>query len=218
MTDFVDYLTRLAPEGETFLCVRQKPTLKDGELQLHADGMVKATWPAFMPSHRRKEGQAWYGNTASFIIDRFVDGKPSASAANCEYVLVMVLDDVGDPEKTTKLPPLEPTWVMETSEGSFQWGYVFSEQPTKDEFAAAILAIAEAGYTDRGAINAVRNFRLPGSINLKPGRNEYASVLREFNPKRDYMLAEIVDAFGVTPAPVVGGNAFRPIQIGRAHV
>ena len=36
------------------------------------------------------------------------------------------------------------------------------------DFAAAIKAIADAGYTDAGAINAVRNFRLPGSINLIP--------------------------------------------------
>ena len=211
MTDFIEYLTSLAPEGETFLCVRQKPRLVDGQIQLHEDGAVKATWPAFLPSHRRKEGQAWYGNTASFIIDRFKDGHVSASAANCEYVLVMVLDDVGS-EKTTQLPPLEPTWIMETSEGSFQWGYVFSEQPTKDEFSAAIVAIAEAGYTDRGAINAVRNFRLPGSVNLKPGRDNFASVLREFHPERDFTLAQIIEAFGVTPAPI-GSSAFRPIRL-----
>ncbi len=213
MTDFVEYLTRLAPEGETFLCVRQKPTLKDGQYQFHADGAIKATWPAFLPSHRRKADQAWYGNTASFIIDRFKEGHVSASAANCEYVLVMVLDDVGDPEKTTQLPPLEPTWKMETSPGSYQWGYVFSEQPTKDEFSAAIVAIAEAGYTDRGAINPVRNFRLPGSVNLKPGRDNFPSVLLEFHPDRDYTLEQIITAFGVTPAPVQSSGVFRPIRL-----
>lgn len=212
MTDFVDHLITLAPEGETFLCVRQKPTLKDGEMQFHADGAIKATWPAFLPSKRRKDGEAWYGNTASFIIDRFKDGHPSASAANCEYVLVMVLDDVGDPEKAPKLPPLEPTWKMETSPGSFQWGYVFSEQPTKDEFSAAIVAIAEAGYTDRGAINPVRNFRLPGSVNLKPGRDGFKSVLREFHPDRDFTLAQIVEAFGVVPA-LVSSSVHRPIRL-----
>ena len=212
MSDFEQHLTSLAPEGETFLVVRQKPTLKDGEIQFHADGAIKATWPAFLPSKRRKDGEAWYGNTASFIIDRFKDGHPSASAANCEYVLVMVLDDVGDPEKAPKLPPLEPTWKMETSPGSFQWGYVFSEQPTKDEFSAAIVAIAEAGYTDRGAINPVRNFRLPGSVNLKPGRDGFKSVLREFHPDRDFTLEQIVAAFGVTPAPV-SGSVHRPIRL-----
>ena len=204
----LDFLTKLAPEGETFLVVRQKPQLKDGQYQFHADGAIKATWPAMLPDAKIKPDWAIYGNTASFIVDRFKDGHVSASAANCEYVLVMVLDDVGT---KAKVPTIEPTWKMETSPGSFQWGYVFSEQPTKGEYTAAIKAIADAGYTDPGAINAVRNFRLPGSVNLKPGRNNFASVLVEFHPERDFTLPEICAALEVTPGDVT--EAFRPIRI-----
>jgi len=204
----LDFLTKLAPEGETFLIVRQKPQLKEGEYQYHADGAIKCTWPAMLPDAKIKDDWAIYGNTASFIVDRFRDGHVSASAANCEYVLVMVLDDVGT--KAT-VPPLEPTWKMETSEGSFQWGYVFNEQPTKADFSAAIIAIAEAGYTDKGAINAVRNFRLPGSVNIKPDRNSFKSVLREFHPERDFSLAQICTALNVTPAASV--DAYKPIRI-----
>ena len=207
---FVDFLVSLAPEGETPLIVRQKPQLKDGEMQFHADGAIKCTWPAYLPAiNRIKPDQAWYGNTASFIIDRFQDGKPSASAANCEYCLVLVLDDVGT---KSKQPALPPTWIMETSEGSFQWGYAFSdEQPTKGEFAAAIKAIAEAGYTDPGAINAVRNFRLPGSINLKPGRDNFPARLVEFHPERQFTLAAICEALQVTPGEAE--STYRPIRI-----
>lgn len=204
----LDFLTKLAPEGETFLIVRQKPQLKEGEYQYHADGAIKCTWPAMLPDAKIKPDWAIYGNTASFIVDRFRDGHVSAQAVNCEYVLVMVLDDVGTKAKT---PPLEPTWKMETSEGSYQWGYVFSEQPTKADFSAAILAIAEAGYTDMGAINAVRNFRLPGSVNIKPGRDAFKSVLREFQPERDFTLEQICAALGVTPAASV--DAYKPIRI-----
>ena len=204
----LDFLTKLAPEGETFLIVRQKPQLKEGEYQYHADGAIKCTWPAMLPDAKIKPDWAIYGNTASFIVDRFRDGHISASAANCEYVLVMVLDDVGTKAKT---PPIEPTWKMETSEGSFQWGYVFSEQPTKAEFSAAIVAIAEAGYTDKGAINAVRNFRLPGSVNIKPGREAFKSILREFHPERDFTLDQICAALDVTPAASV--DAYKPIRI-----
>lgn len=197
--NFVEYITNLAPEGETALIVRQKPQLDgNGMMQTHADGTIKCTWPAFLPTAKIKTDWAIYGNTGSFILDRFADGKVSASAANCEYVLVMMLDDIGTKSKE---PPLAPTWIMETSEGSYQWGYAFKEQPTKGDFTAAIKAIAKAGYTDPGATNAVRNFRLPGSINLKPGRNNFASVLTEFHPEREYNLEDICIALDVVPDP-----------------
>ena len=208
MKTLLNYICSLAAEGETALIVRQKPV--GNELQFHADGAIKATWPAMLPTAKIKPDWAIYGNTASFIIDRFKDGHPSASAANCEYVLVMVLDDVGT-DKVPKTCPLPPTWVMETSPGSFQWGYAFSEQPRKGEFAAAIKAIAEAGYTDKGAINAVRNFRLPGSINLKPGRDNFAAVLVEFHPEREYTLDELCTAMQVTPGPVEA--VYSPVRV-----
>jgi hypothetical protein len=207
--NFIEYITKLAPEGETALVVRQKPVLKDGELQFHADGAIKCTWPAFLPSTKIKKGEAWYVNTASFIDDRFQDGKVSASAANCEYVLFMMLDDIGSKSKT---PPLNPTWILETSEGNFQWGYAFSEQPSKGDFTAAIRAIADAGYTDPGACNAVRNVRLPGSVNMKPGRGNFEARLVEFHPTREYTLADICTALDVTPAEA-DTTANAPIRL-----
>tara|TARA_R110000868_G_scaffold103112_1_gene284036 strand:- start:5065 stop:7416 length:2352 start_codon:yes stop_codon:yes gene_type:complete len=210
--NFVEYIAALAPEGETALIVRQKPQLtEEGELQFHADGALKATWPAQLPTKPLKKGGSYYGNTASFIIDRFENGRVSASASKCEYVLVMVLDDVGDPAKAPLTPPVPPTWIMETSEGSFQWGYAFSEQPTKGEFSAAIRAIATAGYSDPGATNPVRNFRIPGSVNLKPGKNSFESRLVEFHPEREFTLPELCAAFNVTPDDAA--DPFRPIRI-----
>jgi len=209
MHNFLEFITQLAPDGETALIVRQKPQLKDGELQLHADGAIKCTWPAYLPSQKMRAGEAWYINTASFIIDRFEEGRVSASAANCEFVLFMMLDDIGTKSKT---PPLAPTWILETSPNNFQYGYAFSEQPTKGEFTAAVKAIAAAGYTDAGATNAVRNVRLPGSINLKPGRDNFEAKLVEFHPERDYTLDDICTALGVTPAPA-DTNYYAPIRL-----
>jgi hypothetical protein len=199
--NFVDFIASLAPEGETALFVQQK--LIGGN---YADGKPKATWPAYF---KPKGPGAWFGNTGSFIVDRFKDGVPSASKANCEFVLVMMLDDIGTKAKE---PPLAPTWKIETSPGNFQWGYAFSEQPTKGAFVGAMLAIAAAGYTDPGASNAVRNFRLPGSINHKPGMNGFEAKLVEFNPKIEYTLDEICAALGVTPQPEQT-DVLRPIRM-----
>ena len=206
---FLDFITGLAPVGETMLFVRQKPQMRGGEMQFHADGAVKATWPSYLPSHGVRVGEAWYGNTASFILDRFEDGRVSASSANCEYVAVMVLDDIGTKSKT---PPLPPTWIMETSAGNYQYGYAFSEQPPKNDFAAAIKAIAAAGFTDPGACNPVRNFRLPGSVNLKPDKGQWCSILTEFHPEREYTLADICAALEVVPGPAESGG-IRPIRM-----
>ena len=183
----IDYLCSLAADGETFLIVKQKPK---------GEGF---SYPAFLP-HKYAPGGGWYGNTGSYILDRFRDGHVSASSANIEHVLVMVLDDIGTKSKE---PPLPPTWIMETSPGNFQWGYTFSDQPTKHQFAAAIIAIAAAGYTDPGAINPVRNFRIPGSVNHKNG---FVSRLVEMHKDREYTLSEICAALEVTPAEANSGS------------
>jgi len=96
MLDFVNYLSGLAEEGETLLLVRQKPLLKGGDLQRYGDGVLKATWVPLLPSCISKVKADWaiYGNTAAFVSDR-LKAKLSASNANCEHVLVMVLDDIG---------------------------------------------------------------------------------------------------------------------------
>ena len=197
MREFIEYIQGLAEHGETPLLVKQKPVVRDGVHLTHGDGTLKYTWPAYLPTHTPKPGEAWYLNTGSFILDRFESGRPSASSANCEHVLVMMLDDVGTKAKT---PLLDPTWIIETSPGSFQWGYAFSDQPTKAEFTAAIKAIAAAGYTDPGATNAVRNFRIPGSVNLKPGRDGFKARMVAFHREREFTLPEICAALGVAPA------------------
>ena len=185
-----EYFTSLAPEGETALIVKQIDTGK-----LHADGTPRYTWPAYKPTHKRREGESWFINTGSFIVDRFKNGKPSASVANCTHVLFMMLDDIGTKSKT---PPLAPTAVVETSPGNFQYWYAYSDQPTVEQHCAALSAIARAGYTDPGATNAVRNCRLPGSVNQKPGREAFECREVEFS-KVEYTLEEICAALGVTP-------------------
>jgi hypothetical protein len=147
--DFIEFVTSLAPEGETVLFVQQK---------------TKA-WIPQLPGAKRAEGKAWYVSSGSFILDRMTDGL-SASTANCTHVTFLAVDDVGT---KSKVPPLEPTWKIESSPGNYQWAWVLSEQVPVAVADAAERAFAEAGYTDEGAINAVRNWRIPGSDQHQAG-------------------------------------------------
>jgi hypothetical protein len=183
---FLDWYVRLAAEGETMLIVWQK-TKSNGDY----------TYIAMMPD-RWKPDRAMYGNTGVFLPERFEAGKPAARAAYIERVAVLVLDDIGT---KSRVPSLEPTWKMETSPGNQQWGYVFGidDQPDKPSYAAAINAIVEAKYTDPGMTNPVRNFRLPGSVNLKPSNNGFQARLIEWHREREFTLPQICDALGVVP-------------------
>ncbi len=215
---FIDYLVSLAPEGETALIVRQKIITRNGKPEQYRDGTMKAVWTPYLPGRKFNEEWAVYGNTGSFIESRLDENKLSASSANCEYVMVMVLDDVGDPDKAPNIPALEPTWKIETSPNSFQWGYAFAdgEQPTKMDFTNAIRAIADAGYTDPGACNPVRNFRVPGSVNLKPGKNYFKSRMVEFHPDREFTLSQICEALGVSPDSR-NSRTVRPVRLNDAQ-
>lgn len=206
-----EYFCGLAPAGETALIVKQINTGK-----LHKDGSPKYTWPAYLSSYRGKEGDSIFINTGSFIMDRMPD-KPSASVANCTHVLFMMLDDIGT---KSKIPPLEPTAIVETSPGNYQYWYAYSDQPTVEEHCAALTAIAKAGYTDPGATNAVRNCRLPGSVNVKPGRDAFVCRQVEFHPEREFTLAQICAALGVTPAETGTARAitFRVKDTGNDNV
>lgn len=195
MHPFISYLVGLAPEGETALFVEQTST---------------GAWVPFMPEEYPTKQGALYANTASFIRER-IARRLSVSANNAEYVLCLMLDDIGT--KIEKTPPLAPTWIIETSAGSFQWGYAFSVQPKKSIFVALVKALAEAGYTDPGALGPARNFRLPGSVNLKPGRGMFQARLAEFNPSHEYTVDDIATACGVTLSDE-GDNPLPPVELG----
>lgn len=197
--DFVEYLSSLAQEGEMMLFVKQKQK---------ADGGYTYIPYTREKMERNRADGAWFANTGIYIVDRFENGKLSASASYIEYVAVMMLDDVGTKAKT---PPVPPTWIMETSPGNYQWGYTFSEQPGKAEYCAAIKAITTAGYGDTGATNAVRNFRIPGSVNLKPQHNGFKSRLVEFHPEREYTLEYLCAAMGVEIGEVP--KPMQPIRL-----
>jgi hypothetical protein len=195
--DFFEFYAGLAPEGETALLLRQKPVRPAA---VHADGSPKCTFIPMLPTAPRDPSWSLYGNTGSFIVARFPDGRPVAQSACVEYPLLLVLDDCGTDK--APMPTVPPTWLIESSPGSYQAAYVFDVDgvPTKEQFITLVRALAAKGLTDPGAGGIVRNFRVPGSVNLKPGRDGFAARLVEFEPARAFTYAALCAAFDVPPS------------------
>ena len=113
---------------------------------------------------------------------------------DCLFAHVLVLDDVGT--KAT-VPPIEPSYKLESSAGNYQWGYVIHPCKNLNRYAAIVDAIAELGFADKGAGGYNRLMRVPGSVNLKPGRDHFVSRIIEWHPNRCWHLDELATKLGV---------------------
>lgn len=103
-----------------------------------------------------------------------------------------MLDDIG-----TKIPmdrlTLPPSWLIETSKGNHQAGYILETPVTDPKFADRILkAIIGAGLCDAGADGATaRMARLPFGINGKSAPI-FQCKLKEWRPELRYSADELI--------------------------
>jgi hypothetical protein len=121
----------------------------------------------------------------------------------------VMLDDIG-----TKVPmerlTLAPTWLLETSPGNHQAGYLLAE-PLADGGAADRLmhAIVGAGLCDPGANGpTARLARLPVAVNGKHTA-PFPCRLVTWSPDLRYSLADLVDGLDLEIEP-----AGRPVRSG----
>ena len=82
---------------------------------------------------------------------------------------VLVLDDIGTKIPLDKIPEtMQPSYIIESSEGNFQYGYVMAE-PIEDIYEAeALVNVAYgSGFSDSGGNMANKLVRLPEGLNGK---------------------------------------------------
>ena len=118
---------------------------------------------------------------------------------------VLVLDDIGTKIPLNKIPKaLKPTYIIETSKGNFQYGYVL-KTPIDDLVMAETLVqlVYDAGYSDDGGKMATKLVRLPEGVNGKKGKHTFPVTLKtmkgpKWTPKK---ILDVLD-LGVTWADV----------------
>ena len=105
----------------------------------------------------------------------------------------VMLDDIGTKVLTERVTLL-PSWLLETSPGNFQAGYILSEPITSSKAADQLMsAIISAGLCDRGANGpATRLARLPVAINGKHSP-DFSCQLKTWQPKKRYSMEELIN-------------------------
>ena len=113
----------------------------------------------------------------------------------------VMLDDVGTKVEMERLT-LPPSWLLETSPGNFQAGYILDE-PLKDASTADKLmsAIIAAGLCDPGASGPTsRLSRLPGGVN---GKHDpaFTCSMKSYDPDLSYNIEELIDGLQLDMRP-----------------
>jgi len=120
-------------------------------------------------------------------------GKYRRIKAHFYALYAIMLDDVGTKSEHESLT-LKPSWLLETSKGNYQAGYILST-PIKDADLADQLmkAIIAAGLCDEGAGGpTTRLARLPVGINGKR-EQPFSCNLEAWNPELRYSYDDLVN-------------------------
>ena len=124
----------------------------------------------------------------------------------------LVLDDVREKlseEAAQRLP--EPSWILETSENSLQWGYILDTPCTEaariDNLNDGLIAsdLAPKGK-DPGQRGITRYVRLPEGINNKVSKlvngQPYKCQMRLWKPFNKVTLEQLAEPFGIDLATI----------------
>lgn len=154
-------------------------------------------WPAYR--YRPNED---YGCSPYVCISTVVQGANARQrrircrVEDCRQTSLIVLDDIFTKIPATRIM-LEPTYKLESSSGNFQYGYKLAPPVEPERAAAVIMSLCRAGLSDKGATGANRVVRLPGSVNTKPGRNNWAARLTSWRPELTYTIDELSKGLGM---------------------
>lgn len=223
------------PSAQAVGNTNAKPAVTNKQF-IHAllDVDVEGAWLCSVPGDPGDENMRsfWHGGSYRRMVDAVLAEHNNFFAAhvvkagsrnrgddNYEATRVIVVDDVGQKADAEKVKGAlgDPTWVLETSPGCFQWGYKLAERVADRRVAQALYdGLAALGLTDKGTAKTGQYFRLPEGIN---GKAKYRGAhpagfkvqLREWAPARVVGVAELAKRLGVDlgEAALLAGSISR---------
>jgi hypothetical protein len=183
---------------DEFICVSEAKPKSDGTGSWFNNCLpTDRSWRKW---DSEKQARAWYF-CVSTITGEMNDkgtmvrrGRGQLVKAHC-----LVLDDIGT---KADRPPVEPSWILESSTGNEQWGYMLYPTGDLDRYEALLEYCHRQGWGDAGAGGSYRLMRVPGSANLKPGRGNFRAVVSRWEPDV-WELDELITDLGATEDDLV---------------
>lgn len=155
--------------------------------------------------------QNWYFSLATFAPDS--EGKYRRRKQQFVALPAIMLDDIGTKASSrSRLDALPPSWLIETSPGNNQAGYLFAEPITDGGLADVIAkAMISEGLCDPGSSGPMARYaRLPVGINGKH-TPPFQCRLVEWHPERRYTPEQIVTGLELTLPATKGSRPAAPV-------
>lgn len=167
-------------------------------------GWNASRWPCPTNDHSRN----WY--CLPSLIRPDSTGRQKATKDLAQSVHALMLDDIGTKVDPNKLLGITPSWIIETSPGNHQVGFILyppvTDLPQLERLKSALI---ERGLCDPGASGvSTRWMRLPNGINGRPkyGQKPFSCRLIDWNPLKRYSFKDLqsvlVPSLGNTPTEV----------------
>lgn len=144
--------------------------------------------------------RALYFSVASCYRDPD-DGELHHRKALFAALHVVVLDDVGTKVPLDDIPEalLDPSYIIESSPGNYQYGYILTTPITDRDLAERLLGtVAAAGLTDAGGVSATKLVRLPDGVNGKddPDKRTFPVTMTHWSDKT-FTPDELLEGIGL---------------------
>jgi len=149
-------------------------------------------------SHTDNAALNWYFSLAAYYPN---DDGYHRREKDCAAIYGLMLDDLGTKAlPVNRLDACPPSYVIETSEGNFQAGYLFTAPVTAFESIKDLnQRMVEAGLCDPGAKSPTTRYgRMPFASNRKYDP-AFQCKLTQWHPTRRYTVTQIIDGLGLAP-------------------